>query len=290
MNNNPVAPVNALAYSLLLQFALRMMISLPSELLAEGIVLLICETILSVISFALPAAAFFRMSGFRSDDFISFKIKFPPKPFFSACTVLAVITAVGYITDKLVILIGTWGLNLRENAPVIKDAPAAYYIIFFIVTVPITAVTEEYFYRGIVLNSLARYNKIFALIFQSVLFGLLHGNPKQFLYAVCGGLFLGILTLECGSVLFAVFVHIANNTLVFLTLHLELFQQVQAAVLAILFAGGIFGLNFIIRRMGNKSKQLVPFGQLVRLFMISPPMIAYFIIKIMLLPGWFKHI
>ncbi|MHB1152118.1 MAG: CPBP family intramembrane glutamic endopeptidase [Eubacteriales bacterium] len=290
MNNNPAAPVHALSYALLLQLALRMMISIPSEFLAEGIVLLICETVLGIVSFVLPATVFFRISGFRSDNFISFKINFPPQPFFSACTVLAVIIAAGTISDKLVLLLGNWGWSLRENAPVIKDATAAYYIIFFIATVPIAALTEEYFYRGIVLNSLTRYNKIFALIFQSVLFGFLHGNPKQFLYAVCGGLFLGILTLECGSVIFAVFVHMANNALVFLTLHFDLFRQVQTAVFAILFAGGLFGLLLIIRRMKNKTKQPVPFGKLVRLFMMSPPMIGYFIIKIMLLPGWFKPI
>lgn len=290
MNNNPAAPVNALAYSLLLQLALRIIISLPSEFMAEGIVLLICETALDVLSFVLPAAAFFRLSGFHSDNVISFKIKFPPQPFFSACTVLAVITAAGYVSDKLVLLLGNWGLNLHENAVVITDASVVYYIILFIVTVPIAALTEEYFYRGIVLNSLTRYNRIFALIFQSVLFGFLHGNPRQFLYAVCGGLFLGILTLECGSVIFAVIVHMVNNALAFLYLYLDMFHPVQTAVIVVIFTGGIAGLITLIRRMGNKSKQPFPFDKLVRLFIMSPPMILYFIIKIVLLPGWFEHI
>lgn len=290
MNNNPVTPVNALAYSLLLQLMLRIMISLPSEYMAEGIVQLICENSIELISFVLPSVVFFKMSGFGSCKSISFKIIFPPQPFFSACTVLAVITAAGYISDKLFLLLGSLGLNLRENAAVITDAPAVYYIILFIATVPIAALTEEYFYRGIVLNSLTRYNKIFALIFQSVLFGLLHGNPRQFLYAVCGGLFLGILTLECGSVLFAVIIHMVNNAFAFLYLYLDIFPPVQSALNIIIFTGGITGLVMLIRRMGNKSKQPYPSGKLIRLLMMSPPMILYFIIKTVLLSGWFEYI
>lgn len=191
MYNGSYTPVKTLSYSLLLQQALRYIVSLSPY---NG---LISETILEIMTFALPAAVFFRSSGISPDSVISCRFKFPPRPFFSACAVLSVIFAAGFISDRIFLFIE----SLKNTQPYMPYMPyikksgmviqgeVSYYILLFIATVPITALTEEIFYRGIVLNTLAIYNRTSALVIQALLFGLLHENPSQFLYAAYGDFF-----------------------------------------------------------------------------------------------------
>lgn len=286
-------PVNALALSLILQLTLRIVMSLPAVYIPGGIVLLLCEAALDVLSLVLPAVMFLRLSGQHPHGLVSFKNGLPPHPFLSACTVPAVITAAGFVSDRLTFLLGHPGLTPNESAAVIPDASVYYYIVLFIVTVPLPAITEELVYRGLILSSLSVYNRIFAVITQAVLFGVLHGNPGQFLYTMCGGLLLGILTLECGSVRFAVIVHTANNALAFLYLCLDIFAPGQTAlytaVLTLgIFAAGIIGLILLVRRTREKLKRYtppLPFYILARTFVTSLPMILYIAVSIILSAG-----
>jgi membrane protease YdiL (CAAX protease family) len=297
LNNkiSPGIPVNALAFSLILQLALRIVMSLPAGYIADGIVLRLCEALLYIISLVLPAVVFLRMSGQNLHNIVSFKNKFPPHPFLSACAVLAVIIAAGFISDKLTILLRYLGLSFNEKAAVITDASAFYYIVLFIVTVPLPAIIEELVYRGLILGSLSAYNRIFAVLSQALLFGILHGNPGQFLYTVCGGLFLGILTLECGSVKFAVIVHLINNALAFFYLCLGIFAPGQTVfytvAICVIFAAGIIGIISLILRISEKLKQYtppVPSGSLLRIFITSPPMLLYIVSNIILLTDRFR--
>lgn len=287
MDDRPVSAFKTLSYVLLLQLWIRLLSSLTAGFISEGTIRLVWIAAADLFSFALPAAVFFRMSGTRPGEFISLEWKFPPRPFLSACTVSGAVTAAGMVSDKTAAFLAERGMILREGFTVRKEASVLYFIVFFIASVPFAAIAEEFFFRGIILNTLARYNRLFAVVLQSVLFGCLHDNPRQFLHAVCGGFFLGILTLESGSLLFAVIVHTSNNALAFLFLYSGFFGHIRIPLTAIVVTAGFFGLILLAGRIRGKEKQLYPSRMLFFLFVMSPAALLYFIIKILLLPGWF---
>ena len=100
------------------------------------------------------------------------------------------------------------------------------FLILFLIAVvfiPIQAATEEFIFRGYLMQGIAVAfkNKWAPLIITSVLFGLLHGsNPEveklgniSLVYYVGTGLMLGIITLMDDGMELALGFHVSNNLL-----------------------------------------------------------------------------
>lgn len=86
-------------------------------------------------------------------------------------------------------------------------------VLMIIYTCIIAPVTEELFYRGMLLKTFSKANQRFAIIASSVFFGLAHGNIRQFLLAFLLGIFLSHITMKHNSLLPSVIVHIFVNSL-----------------------------------------------------------------------------
>lgn len=71
-------------------------------------------------------------------------------------------------------------------------------------------VCEEIVYRGYVMRNMQRYGKSFAIIFSSALFGIMHGNIHQILFAFVIGLVLGYTAMEY-SIKWSIALHMINN-------------------------------------------------------------------------------
>jgi len=76
----------------------------------------------------------------------------------------------------------------------------------------IAPITEELFYRGVVLKIFARANQRFAVFASAFFFGLAHGNIPQFMLAFILGTFLAHIDIKHNSILPSVIVHIFVNT------------------------------------------------------------------------------
>ncbi|MCZ6806715.1 MAG: CPBP family intramembrane metalloprotease [Deltaproteobacteria bacterium] len=73
-------------------------------------------------------------------------------------------------------------------------------------------VTEELVFRGWLLPMLqGRYGTPAALVWSSVLFGIVHGEPGAILYATLGGLVLGAVALRTKSTLASIALHAGIN-------------------------------------------------------------------------------
>ena len=78
--------------------------------------------------------------------------------------------------------------------------------------VVVPAVSEELFFRGLLLPGLAhRIDPRAALGVSALLFGVIHGGPIPIVYATLAGLALGWLRLKTGSVLAPIAAHGAVN-------------------------------------------------------------------------------
>jgi len=77
-------------------------------------------------------------------------------------------------------------------------------------------IMEELLFRGLILEGLLRtYSPEKAIVFSSIIFGVIHFNPAQILSATLMGIFLGWLYYRSKSLAPSIIVHFANNFLAF---------------------------------------------------------------------------
>ncbi|NMH26373.1 CPBP family intramembrane glutamic endopeptidase [Flavobacterium solisilvae] len=102
-----------------------------------------------------------------------------------------------------------------------KPIPFTILAVIAIILIPIQTSTEEYIFRGYLMQGFANLakNKWFPLVMTSVIFGTMHiANPEVqklgyiiMIYYIGTGLFLGILTLMDEGMELALGFHAANN-------------------------------------------------------------------------------
>lgn len=83
----------------------------------------------------------------------------------------------------------------------------------FISVVILAPIFEELIFRGMILNTLTKYNKMFAIIVTSLLFGLLHLNITQAIPAFFMSLVLCYMYVQTDSIFVTILAHAGNNFL-----------------------------------------------------------------------------
>lgn len=71
-------------------------------------------------------------------------------------------------------------------------------------------IVEEVIYRGFVMRSLEKYGKVFAIVISAIMFGLMHTNLTQSIFAMLVGLVLGYVAMNY-SLKWAILLHFINN-------------------------------------------------------------------------------
>lgn len=71
---------------------------------------------------------------------------------------------------------------------------------------------EEVMFRGILLKRARRFGDRTAVVFCAVVFGLMHGNLSQFLYATAVGLTLGYIAVRTNRIRYNVILHMMVNS------------------------------------------------------------------------------
>lgn len=88
---------------------------------------------------------------------------------------------------------------------------AATAIVDAFSSIIIAPIAEELFFRGVVLKQTARVSARFGIFFSGVMFGLMHGNPYQFVMATVIGVYFGYITIKTDSLIPAIICHAAVN-------------------------------------------------------------------------------
>ena len=117
-------------------------------------------------------------------------------------------------------------------------------------------IAEELVYRGFLMRHLEKHGKTLAIVVTSILFGLMHGNLPQAMFATCVGLVLGYVAMEY-SMLWSIVLHILNNMVLgdLLTMALKSFSE-QTQNIIYLVINGLFLLIGVIVVIKNR-KELV---------------------------------
>ena len=84
-------------------------------------------------------------------------------------------------------------------------------ILYIISTAVMPALAEELAFRGVFMNVMRKYGDAFAIISSSVLFGAMHGNTTQIIFAFSLGLIFAYMDCKANSIVPSVIIHFANN-------------------------------------------------------------------------------
>lgn len=104
--------------------------------------------------------------------------------------------------------------NLQIITPEFTPQDTAFlpnFILYMYICI-IGPVLEELLYRGVLLQSLKKYNNTFAIVVSALIFGMMHQNIFQCILGISIGIPLAMLTLKSDSIVPAIFTHIIVNT------------------------------------------------------------------------------
>lgn len=106
------------------------------------------------------------------------------------------------------------------------------YIFSFVIVTPLL---EEYAFRGILLSSLGRYSKYFAIIASSLVYSFAHGSFTEMFPSFILGMMLSSFVLKYESLFPSIMVHIIfNMTLYFFLLVPDAYSMFVAIIFALL--------------------------------------------------------
>ncbi len=85
------------------------------------------------------------------------------------------------------------------------------FIMSVISTALVPAFAEEFAFRGLALNYLRKHGDAFAILTSSLLFGAMHGNTTQIVFAFLLGLIFAFVDVKTNSIIPSVIIHFINN-------------------------------------------------------------------------------
>lgn len=115
-------------------------------------------------------------------------------------------------------------------------------------------IVEEIIYRGFVMNSLQRYGKTFAIVVSAAIFGIMHGNLLQGIFAFMAGIVFGYAAMEY-SIYLSMILHVINNCLfgdIFVWLTVDLSEKGRD-MLYMAVIGGFFVAACVLAYRNRKK-------------------------------------
>lgn len=109
------------------------------------------------------------------------------------------------------------GTELGNSFTVVQDTLAApdmgSAIVMFIQLTILAPLFEEFWCRGLIMESLRPYGNGFAIFVSALLFGTIHANFAQFFYATALGIFLGYIAVSTRSLVTSTIMHAMFNSI-----------------------------------------------------------------------------
>lgn len=208
------------ALGLLLLFMLASLIAGLPLLLGFAIPGYLLFPLIYALPFLLALPLFFFFYKKWNQQAVKFRFSLPAWPM--SIMLLAIAFGVIKLSNLLAYWLSQIGvLNALNEATSASFAKMYRHSLwgFFFSTVLLAPFLEEVLFRGYFLKSfLKNYKPWVAISLSALLFGLLHGNPQQFIAAFTVGLLLGYTYWRTHSLLTPILIHLLNNLSAFLWL------------------------------------------------------------------------
>ena len=145
----------------------------------------------------------------------------------------------------LTILPEKWIEEFNKTNEMVESASG--FLAFFAVVI-LAPIFEEILCRGLILNTLRKaMPKWVAIVLSSAIFGIIHGNPIQFIYATALGILLGWLYTKYDSILIPMLCHLVFNLMSTINSYLDMENQIVTLIMGlIIFASvPVFALSLV---------------------------------------------
>lgn len=252
-----------------------------------------CIIFVSVLSVAVPfgVVALFNRKKYRGPIVPNKPLK-SSKAFAWVCVGMGCCICANFVVNFIVtVLKSAFNINLTQGETLSPDSPFAC-VMEIIGLAVIPALCEEFAMRCCSLQVLRNYGTGFAVFAVSVVFGLLHGNVIQFIFAFVIGLVMAYVTVQTESIVPAIFIHMCNNGM-------SAFQDIikyafgekvsdgfLVAVFVLWIAAGVLSGIYLMSKKAFKSNApkyngVLTLGQRIGNFLF-PGMIIPFLILILM--------
>lgn len=192
---------------------------------------------------------FFRKSGIAKTMFRSEQKMTPARFAGLACVFFG-----GQLVFQGAYMLMEGGLNLigftAESSMEMATAGSQTVSMFLYAGI-IGPIVEELVYRGFALRCLEKHGKVLAVVVSSIMFGVMHGNLPQAVFAFFIGLILGYVAIEY-SIIWSMILHILNNMVLgdLMNMALAGYSEQLQNIVGYSVLGGFFliGLIIVIRK------------------------------------------
>lgn len=120
---------------------------------------------------------------------------------------------ISYFISLLQMYLSDFGVTIPESDFSITTPDTASIVMQFIYVIVLGPLLEELVYRGLVLTLLRPFGKWLAVVVSALIFGMMHGNIPQMTSSFASALVMGIVAIQCGSIIPTLIIHICNNIL-----------------------------------------------------------------------------
>ena len=141
------------------------------------------------------------------------------------------------------LMIGTFDFALsRISAPVDESGPVP--LLFSLITIGVLpALFEEFAFRKVIYGSMRKYGPVVAAAFSSTLFGLMHQDLTQGIFAFGMGLVLCYVYEKTGRLVYTILLHFVNNTISVLLPYIPRYREFGGSIEAFL---GVLAMTCIL--------------------------------------------
>lgn len=164
-----------------------------------------------------------------------------------------------FATDIFTSNIGLFGLenHLQMFEANKLSVPEILLYVFVVSFVP--AFAEEFAFRGIVMGAMRKHGDAFAILVSSIIFGAMHGNTTQIVFAFIVGLAFAFADSVANSIVPSLLIHFLNN---FYAVVIDVLQTnadledstlyiINISVVLLFCVGGFLSFLYLAKTRGN---------------------------------------
>lgn len=225
--------------------------SLFSDFLTETDITLIMQIILQVVS--LGIASIFVLSYVEKESNLPTKNITSKQKTKIVFISIMIIFALQYLLTLVVYPSIGLDYSSTDMFDINCDSSLFSKIILVLALAVTPAIFEELFFRKAIIDFSSKFGKKFALIFSALLFGIIHMNLSQGLFAFIIGIIFGIIYLYTNDVKLTMIIHFINNG--FAALEMILPENGAIAIAGLLLICLIAGLVLLIKLLLSKEKR-----------------------------------
>ena len=188
---------------------------------------------------------------------------------------------ISYIVAILQSFLSTVGVTIPESDFTINTPDTASIVMQFVYVILLGPLAEELVYRGLILTLIKPFGKWLAVFVSALIFGLMHGNIPQMASSFASALVMGVVAVQCGSIIPTLVIHICNNLMAsFLDFSdafgweygLEIFAGIR---IVIYLAGGFAVFVYAYRLRIREEQYALTTGQRFGQVFTNIPMLIY---------------